>query len=218
MTRHASKLFLLAVLLAPLTASCAANGYRKAESAAAQMHSLRTNLERMGEDLAAVQTSLQSVLAPTGDGTVIAFQAFERQLADVKQRISSADGDLAGIKRRGESYFESWQKQIARIQDGEIRDEAIRRREALLRSQSELVEAVEAVRPHRTALLTSLEDLRIYFSNDLSAAGVDSVRGSVSRIDQDIVALRSRLSNLAYLIDRTAPGFSPAVLATPPNS
>ena len=216
MTRLVAMMFVFAALISALLSSCAASGYRKAESAASEMNSLRDNVQFISEDLAAVQGSLQRVLAPAGDGTVQAFQDFERQLDDVQSRISSADRNLTAVKSRGQSYFESWQKQIATIQDDEIRADATKRREDLLRAQAELDEAMEAVRPQREALLVSLKDLRVYFSNDLSAPGIELARNPVGRIDSDIAALRNRFDEIARLIDRTSPGFTPAVLEAPP--
>ena len=52
--------------------------------------------------------------------------------------------------------------------------------------------------------------MRIYLSNDLSAAGIDSIRDVVERIDSRTAPLRSRLDAVVAAIAHAAPGFSPA--------
>ncbi|MFN0009422.1 MAG: DUF2959 family protein [Planctomycetota bacterium] len=215
MPKSTSLPWLAAVAIPALLVGCATTGYRQAETTASAMDSLRENLNRIEGDLAGVQDSLNHTLEPSGDGTVVAFRDFESRLQDLRMRFSAVEGNVQDIKSRGRVYFESWQREIALIQDEEIRNGAIDRREALMSAQDELVRAMELTRPGSESLLRSLEDLRVYFSNDLSSAGIDAVRGSVRRIVDTTVSLQSRLEEVRALIESTSPGFTPAVAATP---
>lgn len=214
MIRPVSVLIVLAVLVSAICSGCASSGYRKAETAASEMLNLRGNLQSMSEDLGGIQDALQRVIKPTDTGTQTAFEDFEGRYEDLKKRGAAADENLQAVKRHGKSYFESWRKQIATIQNDELREEALKRHDALLSAQKELIQAMEAVRPEREAMMNSLKDLHVYLSNDLSAAGVDSASSSVRRVDQEAVALRDRFEGVMRLIDRTSPGFKPAVPPT----
>jgi len=198
-------------LLCATLAGCTTSGYHKAETTANAMDSMRRDLRGVGDDLLSVHGSLKGVLDASSDGTVVAFQNFRSQLQGLQRTFSAAEADLQDVKGRGKSYFESWQKEIASIQDPEIQSSAVARRDALLRTQDDLEHAMETVRPEYQTLLHSLEDLRIYFSNDLSSAGIALARAPVDRVGTAVASLRTRLDAVVAVIDGASPGFTPAV-------
>jgi hypothetical protein len=200
-----------ALLLSATLASCATSGYHKAETTATALESMRSDLRGVGDDLLSLHNSLKGVLNASSDGTIAAFQNYRSELQNLQRRFSAAEADFQDVKGRGKSYFESWQKEIASIQDEEIRNSAIARRDTLLRAQDDLEHAMDTVRPEYQTLLHTLEDLRIYFSNDLSSAGIELARAPVDRIGTGIASLRTRLDDVVAVIDGASPGFTPAV-------
>src|SRR6185295_18238317 len=94
-----------------------------------------------------LQTDLQQVMEPSSAGTEAAFRKFEADLQVARQKIAAAQGGLQDVKDYARGYFQSWQKEIATIQDEDVRSRAVQRREEALRQHDELVQAMASVRP-----------------------------------------------------------------------
>ncbi len=219
MKTFALKSALASALLIPLTVwflGCATPGYRTGEKTAATLESLAGRIERAGLQMDIAVTELNRMINDPQPDLRPQFQRFAAavdNLSSLSNRVSKADERL---EERGEQHFETWNAELAAIQNEAIRSSGLARK---LEVQSRF----DAIRGQCLEVLTrftpvqsDLNDLEHFLSADLNPKGLAAIRDSAGRVIDRATPVRESISKLVADMRTLARDVSPQTGAAAP--
>ena len=110
-----------------------------------------------------------------------AFKEFDKAVPRVENAAQKAKKRSEDIKARGKAYFEQWEKELATLNDPEIRQLAQQRKLKLEGSFDALRSVMEPARDQFNTWLSSLKDVQKYLSNDLTINGIDAAKNLIGK-------------------------------------
>ena len=209
---------LLLVLMAtmPLTAGGCSTGGGKTGRAAAT----RTvdSLERVQETLVDGRDELYAVSAHLAEAVAVDagtdadteavvlpadlepagwFKGFTRQRADTRKLAQRLTRDLQRLRSERDAYVAGWETDLSRVTDPELRQMSRERRRRIDGRFSDLTDGLSETEQQMTPLLEQLDNLHLYLSNDLTAAGFVAVQGRIEKAAQTAAVLGDRYDDLS---------------------
>jgi hypothetical protein len=176
---------------------CYSNGYRKGDAAARSMQMAAADVKAESRAIDVTMETLNDLVNKPGPDLKPQFLRFQGALDRLEEAAARTERSRAQAEARHKAYFNSWGHQVDDIQFGAVRDQSESRRAAVTNRfhnvNARYVEAQAVVQP----LITYFNDIRSALSVDLTAAGLDSVKGIVSNADQNARKVRLALGELA---------------------
>lgn len=140
----------------------------RAEAARAN-HQLKTTLDA----LTTLTQQRKGDLRPAFDAFAAEIPKTEAAAAWTRTRVQWMDSD-------GQRYFETWQATIASIANESLRKKAQKRLDAVQKSYDKVGVSLKSAGEKFKPFLSNLTDIQKVLSKDVTAAGVKSVRSTVS--------------------------------------
>jgi chromosome segregation ATPase len=188
---------LLAIALAAFAAGCATKGYQKADQTGAY---LQTAAETVNKGIAQIDTATGALKAlvenPQADMQA-QFKTFSAAVANLESLTKDVGTRAAKIQQLGTNYLRTWSTNLATIQNEDIRKQSAERKDEVMKKfeamKTSYGDAREAFRP----LLADLKDIRTALSTDLTAAGVEAIRKSMTGVNKRAEDVRNSLAELS---------------------
>jgi len=195
-TRSVMKLF-EACLAVVILSGCQSTGYVKSDAAAWHLESTANTLNAEGASLDGSLAALNDLTTnPSGDLRV-QFGRFSDAVDKLSSLSSRASGNFESLRKRGAAYFETWNKELLKMNDDQIR-QASADRKAQVSSQFE--SAMGRYRDSQSALtplIRYLQDIRKALSTDLTIAGVHAANVPVQNANQTAAGVKQNLAQAA---------------------
>jgi DNA repair exonuclease SbcCD ATPase subunit len=200
----------VAVALAALAACSSTQGHGRAGAAADQMMQLSTSVSETSVQMAKTASSLEQVAKQAKTDPKPYYDIFAKELDRLETSLKSTSDQRAALGKAGQDWMAEWDKQIAAIQDQELRKDAADRRDELQKKFEEAKMKAEKGHADLQAIIARMKDLRSYLSADLTPDGIDRVEGKIDDVCDDAQDAAKALSKVSDDLAKVAPQFQAA--------
>jgi len=158
-----------------------AAGYKKADKTGASIAEFRDEIVNIRKEVEATVLALDKILETANTDPRKAFKEFDKAVPRVENAAQKAKKRSEDMKAKGKAYFEQWEKELATLNDPEIRQLAQQRKLKLQGTFDALRSVMEPARDQFNVWLSSLKDVRQYLSNDLTINGIDAAKELITK-------------------------------------
>lgn len=183
--KHISHLTMAALLtaaapfLTPDTGSAA--GYKMADKVGTSIAEFRDEIVTIKKEVDTTMGALDKIVTTAATDPRKAFKDFDKAVPQIDDAAKKAKKRGEEIKARGQAYFQGWEKELANVNNAEIRKLAEERKAKLQETFGSIRTSMEPVRDEFTTWLADLKDLRKYLSNDLTIGGIDAAKELINK-------------------------------------
>jgi len=198
-------ILLLALLLA---AGCRTHGYDKGDVAGKSLRKAAAEVQAESRALDATVEALNDLVAHPAPDLKPQFRRYSEALARLETAAVKTERTRERMESKSAKYFTTWDKQMAEINYGIVREQSEARRSEVTNRihsiNSRYQDAQAVVRP----LITYFNDIRTALSVDLTAAGLESVRSIVNNADGNSRKVQMALGRLTEDLTASGTGLS----------
>ena len=192
------------VLVALAVAGCSSNkGPERTAKAVESFKDTRKHLADASKQVGATNDSLRKLSSGTGDLRPL----FDKYAANVKRTQDMADGARKRadeMRARTDAYTKQWQKELSAITDEQLRTQSQQRVAAAEADFAKVRSAAAEVKAAYQPYKQGLNDVQQFLANDLTAAGVQSVRTKADDTVRRGETLQQRIVDLERELDTLA--------------
>jgi len=177
------KIAVLAIAASQMfTASQAsAAGYKLADKTGASIAEFRDEIVTIKKEVDATMAALDKIVTTAATDPRKAFKDFDKAVPRIDNAAKKARKRGEEIKARGQAYFKSWDKELAGVNNAEIRQLAEQRKAKLEQTFAGIRTSMEPVRDQFNTWLADLKDLHKYLNNDLTIGGIDAAKDLIAK-------------------------------------
>ena len=197
-----------ALLLTGLQANAA--GYKLADKAGASIAEFRNEIVDVKKEVDATLASLDKIVAQATVDPRKAFKEFEKNVPRVDSAAAKAKKRAAEMKEKGKDYFNQWEKELAAVNDPDIRKLAEERRTKLQAAFAKIRTSMEPARDQFNTWLTDLKDLQKYLGNDLTIGGIDAAKDLIAKNKSAGLAVQQNLDKVIAELNTVVATITPA--------
>ena len=135
------------------------------------------------------------------------YKDFSKSVDRVGKSREKVGKRAEDVKAAGAAYFKEWEKQLAEMNNPEIRAKAEERKQQLSETFGNFGPLVEQTNSDFDAFYADLKDLRAFLGHDLTVAGVDAAkdiinttRESGTKVDQSLDELITEMNTIEAAI------------------
>lgn len=214
MIKKTTTLNLFALLAAvALAAGCATSGYNRADKTGAGIAEYRAEILNGQEAINNTVTSLDGIAASANTDPRPAFQKFSKDVAKLESVAGSVKKRGESMQQSGKAYFAQWEKQLAEVNNEEIRQLAASRKAKLSAAFEGIQKYAEPLRAQFAPWMSDLKDLKTYLNNDLTIAGVDSAKELFKRTQSQGAEVQKLMDALVAELNTIEAAITPAKAA-----
>lgn len=167
------------LLLAGSSASAA--GYKLADKVGVDIAEFRDEIVDIKKAVDTTMAALDKIVTQATVDPRKAFKTFDASVPKIDSAAAKAKKRGDDMRARGKQYFEKWEKDMAGVNDPEIRKLAEERKAKLQATFANIKTSVEPARDQFTAWLADLKDLQKYLSQDLTISGIDAAKDLIAK-------------------------------------
>jgi len=197
-TIRARKTIALALMTAALAvAGCATSSYKRGEAASASLRMAAGEVQAESRYLDVTLTSLNDLVNKPPVDLRLQYQAF---IANLDQLRESAGRNEQALRRVGQSnaaYFESWDRDLAAMSFEAVRARSQERRTEVATDFDSVNRRYRETQTTVQPLLDYFQDIRKALGTDLTPAGLEAMKGSVSNVNSNAAKVQTALTKLA---------------------
>ena len=149
-----------------------AAGYKLADKTGESIAEFRDEIVNVKKEVDATMAALGKIVSEAAVNPRNAFKDFDKAVPRVDSAAKKAKKRAEDMKGEGEDYFKKWEKELASVNNPEIRKLAEERKAKLQEVFGNIRGIMEPVRDQFNPWLADLKDLRNYLSNDLTINGI----------------------------------------------
>ena len=197
--------------------ACHSTGVTRADDTAASMRAMHRELAAAPDKVTAVSKALDELAQDGGD--MKAEFAFLGRSVDAlvthRDEIRDLRSKVAASRAR---YTTAWENDLRSIADADLRRRAEDRHREVVSKFDQLAREADSGRAEFEPWMQRVLDVRTYLENDLTAAGIASVRDRVREIGNGTRAVNNRIAAVLAGLDemsRTITATRPAATSTP---
>jgi len=197
-----------ALLLTGFQASAA--GYKLADKAGASIAEFRDEIVDVKKEVDATLASVDKIVAQATVDPRKAFKEFEKNVPRIDSAAAKARKRATEMKEKGKTYFDKWEKELAAVNDPDIRKLAEERKATLQAAFAKIRSSMEPARDKFNTWLTDLKDLQKYLSNDLTIAGIDAAKDLIAKNKSEGLAVQQNLDSVIAELNTVVATIMPA--------
>lgn len=197
------------VAVAALCAGCASTGYQQAERSTASMKDTRDLLTDARREVGVTMATLNQMVGQTEGDLVTQFQEYSRNLTAVQRSGQRIRSQVQTMRSRSEGFLSSWEQEMDSLSSEKARQQSEERRTQTVRQYEALVESMDQTRMATEPFMSNLLDIQSMLQRDLTWAGVDSVKGLVSKANTQAREVQARAAQVIRNLDSMAQVLGP---------
>lgn len=198
-----------AQLLTATTAS-AAPGYKLADKTGASIAEFRDEILLVKREVDATVVALDKIVTTATTDPRKAYKEFEKAVPRVDDAAKSAKKRAEDMKAKGQEYFKDWEKELAQVNNQEIRQLAEERKAKLQATFGSIKGLMEPVRDQFSTWLADLKDMQKYLSNDLSIGGIDAGKELISKVKAEGQGVQQSIDKVIAELNTIVATLTPA--------
>lgn len=185
-------------------------GYKQADKTGAGIAEFREEIVNANAAVNDTVKTLDQVAATANTNPRDAFKQFSKSVANLESTAAKAKKRGEEVKARGREYFTQWEKQLAEVQNPEIRSLAIQQKAKLQTTFDDIRKYAEPLKAQFDPWLSDLKDLEKYLSNDLSISGVDAAKKLFAKTQAEGIEVQKSMEALVAELNTVAATLTPA--------
>jgi chromosome segregation ATPase len=193
-----------------LVAGCSSNG--KPSKASAQtvqgLGDTRKALVRAKEQVNET-TSAMNALASGGGDMKSNYARFSQAVAETQRQREMARKRGADMREQADAYIASWQREMADVDNPELRAGVEARRERVRQNFDSIRAAAQSTRDAYEPYMKDLQDIQKVLGMDLTPQGLQTVRPVIDKANADARVVNERLDALIAQLDNVSSGMTP---------
>jgi hypothetical protein len=199
---------------AVLTAGCGTtSGYKQADKTGAGIAEFRTEIVNGKTAIDNTMKALDQIAASANTDPRKAFEQYTKSLANLESVAERARKRGTEMKAQGQAYFAQWEKQMAEVQNPEIRALATEQKAKLQATFDNIKKFTEPLKAQFDPWVSDLKDLQKYLSNDLTVTGVDAAKSLFAKTRAEGVDVQKSMGDLVAELNTIAAALTPAKVA-----
>jgi hypothetical protein len=190
--------------------STSAAGYKLADKVGVDIAEFRDEIVEVKEAVDTTMAALDKIVAQATIDPRKAFKAFDDSVEKIDAAAAKARKRANEMKARGKQYFDKWEKDLAGVNDPEIRMLAEERKAKLQAAFGNIQATMEPARNQFNAWLAPLKDLQKYLSQDLTIGGIDAAKSLIAKSKNGGRELQQTLDNVIAELNTVVATITPA--------
>jgi hypothetical protein len=185
------------VIAAGLITGCASENYNKSVDTAATLHKSSDMIAKGSTQIDDALTALNDlVLNPLPD-LRNQYQTFAGKVDALEATAKNIAAENEAMKAQGAAYFNEWDRQIATIQNEDIRNRSETRRGEVTARFTRIGVQYDETRNAFLPFMSDLHDVQKFLANDLTAGGLVAIKDATAKATTDAVPLKTSLARLS---------------------
>lgn len=176
---------------------CRSNGYHKGEIAGRGLQKASAEVETETRHIEATLAALKDLVEAPGADLKPQFQRYSKSLDRLIDSAKETDKTGKRVELKNAVYFAAWEKETADIHYGIVRERSEARKMEVTNQLHAVNVRYQELQAVVWPLITYFNDIRSALRADLTAAGLESVKGIVSNADQNARKVQTALAKLA---------------------
>ncbi len=193
-----------------LTACGSTKGYKQADKTGAGIAEFRDEITNGKKAIDATMKSLGDVATSANTDPRKAFEKYSKDVANLESTAAKIRKRAQDMKEQGQAYFKQWEKQLAEVNNPEIRNLAQERKAKLQETFDRIKQYTEPLKAQFDPWMSDLKDLQKYLSQDLTIAGVDAAKGLFTKTTEGGLEVQKSMDALVVELNTIAATITPA--------
>ncbi len=190
--------------------SASAAGYKLADKVGSGIAEFRDEIVDVKKAVDVTMAALDKIVAQATTDPRKAFKAFDDSVPKIDSAASKAKKRAEDMKASGRKYFETWEKDLAGVNDPDIRKLAEERKTKLQASFGAIKTAMEPARDQFNPWLADLKDLQKYLGQDLTVGGIDAAKELIAKSKKEGVEVQQTLDRVIAELNTVVATITPA--------
>jgi len=209
--KHIRILTLLTGTALVLSAGVAtAAGYKLADKAGASIAEFRDEIVNVKKEVDATLVALDKIVTQAAVDPRKAFNEFDKSVPRIDSAAAKTKKRATDMKEKGQEYFKKWEKDLANVNDADIRKLADQRKAQLQATFSKIKEFTEPARDQFNTWLAHLKDLQKYLSQDLTIGGIDAAKDLIAKTKTEGRTVQQTLDKVIAELNTVVATITPA--------
>jgi hypothetical protein len=157
-----------------------------------------SNLQSAADRVQKAQTQVDQTLAladtlvnqPQSDPRK-QFAQYRKSLAELESTIEEVRDKAADMRKRGDSYFAQWEKDIAKMNNEDIKKVTAERRAQRMAQFQKVQQSYQEVADAAKPFMADLRDIDRALSAELTAGNLEAMKPFVAKAKNNKVAMRN---------------------------
>lgn len=194
-----------------LTGSAAnAAAYKLADKVGASIAEFRDEIVNVKKELDATLASLDKIVTQATVDPRKSYEEFKKNVPKVDSAAAKAKKQAESMKAKGQEYFKQWEKELATVNNPEVRKLADERKAELQSSFAKIKETTEPARDQFNLLLAGLKDLQVLLGQDLTIAGINAAKDPIAKTKSEGAAVQQSLDKVIAELNTVVATITPA--------
>lgn len=185
---------LAAVVL--LMAGCASTGYDKAGHTSSTIEKTARSIHKGNGQIDSVLLALSSLVNSPEADLKAQFEKFNASVSKLEKLSDDVNAQSVAMQTQGTAYFRSWNEELAKIHNEDIRSRSTDRKNAVAARFEKVRISYARTKADFLPFMSDLKDIRTALSTDLTAGGIASIKSVANKADNNSGPLRTSLTNL----------------------
>jgi hypothetical protein len=190
--------------------NAAAAGYKLADKTGASIAEFRDEIVNIKKEADATMVALDKVVTTAATDPRKAFTEFNKAVPRIDDAAKQAKKRAEDMKARGQAYFKDWEKEMAAVNNPEIRKLAEERKAKLQATFDSIRGFMEPARDQFNTWLSDLKDLNKYLSNDLTIGGIDAAKELIGKTKTEGQGVQQTLDKVIAELNTIVATLTPA--------
>jgi hypothetical protein len=192
----AVKLFAVAAAVG-LVAGCATANYHKGADTAATMSKSSDMIAKGSTQIDASLVSLNDLVSNPQPDLRKQFNTFGSAVDALDATAKDVASENEAMKAQGAAYFNEWDREIATIQNEDIRNRSETRRSEVAARFVRISEQYDETRNAFLPYMSDLRDVQKFLSNDLTSGGLTAIKDVAAKATTDAAPVKASLASLS---------------------
>lgn len=166
---------------------------------------LNRQLTRLQQDVQTTVQCLNAVKESGQDAAALSRSAgqFSQAFETLHTRMETVRTNAVLIKATVNAHYEAWQKELAAVENANLRTKAQTRHTQSRKEFEKIVARANEAKEQAVPFVSQVKDINIYLNADLSAEAVKSLSNDIWKLGNVAKTVNSRLEAVKAQIDRT---------------
>ena len=188
---------------------CATTGTERAAKATTNIQTVEAEYRQIPAQVDLTNATLKDLISPDQTDVKKAFQAFKSNADKMEKLENQLEKNSAEMTAKGNDYFMEWEKENKDYTNPQIRQLSEERRLQLREEFAQIPQASVGVKGSLNAYVTQMKDIEKFFSNDLTAKGIEKMTPVARQAIQDGEAVKTSVNPVLAAIKRVETALKP---------
>ena len=168
--------FLTSVAMAGLLAGCSSTGVDKAADTATSLKQASEKINKGSGLIDQSLTALNDLVNNPQPDLRKQFKTFNSAVDELGSTAKDVSSKAESMKGQGAAYFENWDKESAKIQNEDIRNRSVARKNEVAAKFGRIRADYEQAKVDFQPFMSDLRDVQKFLSTDLTTGGLAAIK------------------------------------------